>query len=347
MEYVLICVILALLAVAFVLFYKNKQLESEKQQVDFEKAQVIENYQGEIAATVENYEQQQEMIKNIEKQKYNDLKVKTAREIENMRMMKNELTMQHSKERSEMQQKHNHEVQMLQNFIADLKAYSKNVAEIHTHELLHNMKQQFIQQEIVKENEIYMIPNIFLPKISSRTKRKMENRRIHHVLLLRTGVYVIETVECKGRIIHGLTKDNAGIFSFIVDEIGKYQYEHNQEETFIFIKEEQMGTLKVVNEGNVVYKIQHLSESLYEYLKEKNAEIVKEKVKPVVYFENERKEHEIIDCSHERVPRLKDREQFIMYFKNVLLNEKVLYTAKELQEIKNVMEQMDKAIAQK
>ncbi len=48
MEYVLICVILALLAVAFVLFYKNKQLESEKQQVDFEKAQVIENYQGEI-----------------------------------------------------------------------------------------------------------------------------------------------------------------------------------------------------------------------------------------------------------------------------------------------------------
>lgn len=35
MEYVLIGGILILLAVVFVLFYKNKQLESESQQVEF------------------------------------------------------------------------------------------------------------------------------------------------------------------------------------------------------------------------------------------------------------------------------------------------------------------------
>lgn len=37
MEYVLIGVILLLLAAVFVLFYKNKQLESESQQAEFEK----------------------------------------------------------------------------------------------------------------------------------------------------------------------------------------------------------------------------------------------------------------------------------------------------------------------
>ena len=49
MNYVLIGAILILLAVAFVLFYKNKQLESESQQVEFEKKQAIETYKNEIA----------------------------------------------------------------------------------------------------------------------------------------------------------------------------------------------------------------------------------------------------------------------------------------------------------
>ena len=52
MEYVLIGGILILLAVVFVLFYKNKQLESESQQVEFEKKQAIETYENEIAATI-------------------------------------------------------------------------------------------------------------------------------------------------------------------------------------------------------------------------------------------------------------------------------------------------------
>ncbi len=37
MNYVLIGAVLILLAVVFVLFYKNKQLESESQQVEFER----------------------------------------------------------------------------------------------------------------------------------------------------------------------------------------------------------------------------------------------------------------------------------------------------------------------
>ena len=42
----------------------------------------------------------------MEQKKYNDLQVNEI-EIENMRMMKNQLAVQHSKERSEMQNKHN------------------------------------------------------------------------------------------------------------------------------------------------------------------------------------------------------------------------------------------------
>ncbi len=41
----------------------------------------------------------------MEQKKYNDLQISAARELENMRMMKNQLAVQHSKERSEMQEK--------------------------------------------------------------------------------------------------------------------------------------------------------------------------------------------------------------------------------------------------
>ena len=65
MEYVLIGVILLLLAAVFVLFYKNKQLESESQQAEFEK-QAIETYENEIAATATEHKEQQNTLKNIE-----------------------------------------------------------------------------------------------------------------------------------------------------------------------------------------------------------------------------------------------------------------------------------------
>ncbi len=44
-------------------FIKNKQLESESQQVEFEKKQAIETYENEIAATVIEHKEQQNNLK--------------------------------------------------------------------------------------------------------------------------------------------------------------------------------------------------------------------------------------------------------------------------------------------
>lgn len=343
MEYVLICVILALLAGVFVLFYKNKQLESENQQVEFEKTKSIENYQSEMAATVADYEEKQETLKNIERKKYNNLKESTAREVESMRVMKNQLAMQYSKERSEMQQKHSNEIHMFQNLITELRSYSRNGEEMNTHEILHYMKRGFVQQGIIAEDELHIIPNIFLPKVHSRNGNKMGHTRVDHILLSTTGIYVIETTKWQGRMIHGLTKENAGVYSFMIDEIGKYQHEYEKEETFVFMKKGDSMTLKVENVGNPVYKAKRLSTILYDYLKELNPQVLKEEVKSIVYFGNETKgsENEMIDLSNEVLPRLKDREQLVTYFRNERMEGEILYTVQELQEIKEMIKRME------
>ncbi len=54
MDYVLIGVILILLAAVFVLFYKNKQLESESQQVEFEKSKRLKRMKVKLQPRLQN-----------------------------------------------------------------------------------------------------------------------------------------------------------------------------------------------------------------------------------------------------------------------------------------------------
>ncbi|MBJ9979973.1 NERD domain-containing protein [Bacillus sp. S70] len=335
MNYVLIGAVLILLAVVFVLFYKNKQLESESQQVEFEKKQAIETYENEIAATVIEHKEQQNNLKNMEQKKYNDLQVSANREIENMRMMKNQLAMQHSKERSEIQNKHNNEIHMFQKLIANLREYTKNGAEMNMYETLHYMKRGFIEQGIILDAEIEIMPNVFI-----KNNSEINDNRIHHLILCKTGIYLLETKEWEEKLIHGLTKENAGIYSFMIDEMGKYQQELEKEETFEYIVGKDSSTIQVKNEGNPVYKAKKLSQILYNCLKEMQANSIKEKVKPVVYFYNENGK-EIIDLSSEETPRLKDREQIVTFFRNEILAGKVVYTVQELEQIREMISRMN------
>ncbi|PET20871.1 NERD domain-containing protein [Bacillus cereus] len=335
MNYVLIGAVLILLAVVFVLFYKNKQLESESQQVEFEKKQAIETYKNEIAATVIEHKEQQNNLKNMEQKKYNDLQVSANREIENMRMMKNQLAMQHSKERSEIQNKHNNEIHMFQKLIANLREYTKNGAEMNTYETLHYMKRGFIEQGIILDAEIQIMPNVFI-----KNNSEINDNRIHHLILCKTGIYLLETKEWEEKLIHGLTKENAGIYSFMIDEMGKYQQEVEKEETFEYIVGKDSSTIQVKNEGNPVYKAKKLSQILYNCLKEMQANSIKEKVKPVVYFYNENGK-EIIDLSSEETPRLKNREQIVTFFRNEILAGKVVYTVQELEQIREMISRMN------
>ncbi|MCU4729880.1 NERD domain-containing protein [Bacillus cereus] len=335
MNYVLIGAILILLAVVFVLFYKNKQLESESQQVEFEKKQAIETYKNEIAATVIEHKEQQNNLKNMEQKKYNDLQVSANREIENMRMMKNQLAVQHSKERSEMQNKHNNEIHMFQKLIANLREYTKNGAEMNTYETLHYMKRGFIEQGIILDAEFQVMPNVFI-----KNNSEINDNRIHHLILCKTGIYLLETKEWNEKLIHGLTKENAGIYSFMIDEMGKYQQEVDKEETFEYIVGKDSSTIQVKNEGNPVYKAKKLSQILYNCLNEMQANSIKEKVKPVVYFYNKNGKA-IVDLSSEETPRLKDREQIVMFFRNEILTGKVVYTEQELEQIREMISLMN------
>ena len=49
---------------------------------------------------------------------------------------------------------------MFQKLISDLRAYTKNGAEVNTHETLHYMKRGFVEQGIILDHEFHIMPNV-------------------------------------------------------------------------------------------------------------------------------------------------------------------------------------------
>lgn len=204
-----------------------------------------------------------------------------------------------------------------------------------THETLQYMKRGFVEQGIILDNEFHIMPNVFM-----RNQHGRNDFRIHHLVLSKTGMYVLETKEWTGKLIHGLTKENASTYSFMIDEIGKYQQEIEKEETFEYITGEDSLTIQVKNEGNPVYRAKKLSHILYNCLKEMQVDIVKENINPIVYFYNENGK-EVLDLSEEKTPRLKDREQIVSFFRNEFLTGKVIYTGQELEKLRETINRMN------
>ncbi|PEL88681.1 chromosome segregation protein, partial [Bacillus wiedmannii] len=81
-----------------------------------------------------------------------------------------------------------------------------NGAEMNTYETLHYMKRGFIEQGIILDAEFQVMPNVFI-----KNNSEINDNRIHHLILCKTGIYLLETKEWNEKLIHGLTKENAGI----------------------------------------------------------------------------------------------------------------------------------------
>ena len=84
----------------------------------------------------------------------------------------------------------------------------RNQGEILTHQILENFKADLISKKIIPADEMIIMPNIFIPEGNGNA------RQIDHLVLLSTGLYVIETKDWTGHIVLGLTRMGSHKFSF-------------------------------------------------------------------------------------------------------------------------------------
>ena len=198
----------------------------------------------------------------------------------------------------------------------------KNQGEIVTHQILENFKSDLIRKKIIPPDEMIIMPNIYIPDGNGNT------RQIDHIILLATGIYVIETKYWKGHIVLGLTRNNSQRFSFLADIV-----DSEKEETLIFSKSES-GELTVKTYENPICEVQQTAVILSNYLQSQD---IPSWINTLVFFNYDVKE--LHDWSENSiVKRVANKEQLHQFFINELTSKNRIYGAFQLNTIKHLIE---------
>jgi len=198
----------------------------------------------------------------------------------------------------------------------------KNQGEIVTHQILENFKSDLIRKKIIPPDEMIIMPNIYIPDGNGTT------RQIDHIILLSTGIYVIETKYWKGHIVLGLTRNNSQRFSFLADIV-----DSEKEETLIFGKSES-GELTVKTYENPICQVQQTAVILSNYLQSQD---IPSWINTLLFFNYDVKElHDWSDNSI--VKRVANKEQLHQFFINELTSKNRIYGAFQLNNIKHLIE---------
>ncbi|MEH7308591.1 nuclease-related domain-containing protein [Neobacillus drentensis] len=204
----------------------------------------------------------------------------------------------------------------------DIRKNYRNQGEIITHQILENFKSDLIQKKIIPPDEMIIMPNIFIPEGNGQT------RQIDHLVLLSTGLYVIETKDWKGHIVLGLSRMGSHKFSFLAELV-----DSEKEETLVFDKDES-GAFTVKTYENPISQVQETTYILSNYLQSQD---VTTWINTLVFFNDDEKEvHDWSDNSI--VKRLTNKEQLQQFFIHELTSKNRIYGAFQLNTIKHLIE---------
>lgn len=204
----------------------------------------------------------------------------------------------------------------------DIRKNYRNRGEIITHQILENFKSELIRKGSISPDEMIIMPNIFIPEENGSI------RQIDHLVLLSTGIYLIETKHWKGHIVMGVTRRGSRKFSFLADLM-----DSKEEDTLIFDKTES-GVLTVKTYENPIRQVQKTAVILSNYLKRQDIETW---INTLVFFNYDEKEvHDWPDNSI--VKQFTNKEQLQQFFINELTSRERIYGAFQLKNIKYLIE---------
>ncbi|MDP4154946.1 MAG: nuclease-related domain-containing protein [Bacillota bacterium] len=204
----------------------------------------------------------------------------------------------------------------------DIRKNYRNQGEIITHQILEDFKSNLLRERILSPDEMMIMPNIFIPDFDGNSQQ------IDHIVLLPTGIYVIETKDWKGHIVMGLTRQSSHRFLFLAELL-----DSEKEETLLFDKDGS-GALTVRTCENPISQVQQNAVTLSNYLKRQEIETW---INTLVFFnENDKELHDWSDNSVVR--RFTTKEQLQKFFINELTSQKRIYGAFQLKNIKDLIE---------
>ncbi|OFL46311.1 hypothetical protein HMPREF2767_05220 [Nosocomiicoccus sp. HMSC067E10] len=231
--------------------------------------------------------------------------------------------MAHKKEVSHLNEKYLEDTTLLNNKLSSIQQFTVDKGEYLTDLALLNFKNKLVTEERIRESDMYILSNIYLP-----SRNYTNTRKIDHLVLTRTGIYLIDSKYWSGHILHGVTEEQYDEIPYLEGIFQLLNLDPNKEQTLIFEKEND-EKVAVNYYNNTIEDTEMTAEKLRNVLK------LQFDVVPIIYFNpKDNGGHTIMNYATDSNAKvIVGTEQLEDYFNKHVFQGRFQYTVKDLDEI--------------
>ncbi|AST93017.1 hypothetical protein BC6307_18010 [Sutcliffiella cohnii] len=232
------------------------------------------------------------------------------------------------------------ELESSKNYLKYLHNKLQNRGEFITSQIMYEIKESLIRENLINTNDIFILENVY---IYNSKKERNNVRQIDHLILIPTGVYVIETKYWRGKIIHGISKEKNKEYLPILESM--FPESKKEAEQTIVLTNEEKNKVSISSYDNPATQVAKTAIDLKKIIDlNLNKKVL---VQGIVYFgyptDNENYVLNYTSKSDGIYPKIFiSKDDIEGFFINELSNRKKVFTNDELARINNIIENINR-----
>ncbi|PTF07478.1 hypothetical protein BUY36_03975 [Staphylococcus cohnii] len=210
-----------------------------------------------------------------------------------------------------------------------LKLFSKNKSEYVTDMRLIGIRERLVNEKRIRPEDMHIMANIFLPK-----NNFSDIRRISHLVLTRTGLYLIDSQLLKGHVFNGINANQFKEQPMMEQVFDTLNLDKQTAQTLVMDQNDDKDSLSFVNYTNYLNEIEKLAGELQTELN------LKFTPTSILYF-NPKDEGAVTISSYAQSTNSKvlvGPEQLDEYFNKFVFHGRIQYNVEDLQRVMDEIE---------
>lgn len=203
-----------------------------------------------------------------------------------------------------------------------LKLFSKNHSEYVTDMRLIGIRERLVNEKRIRPEDMHIMANIFLP---SNEFNNIE--RISHLVLTRTGLYIIDSQLLKGHVYNGISGAQFKELPTMSQVFQTLDLDESTPQTLVLDQNEDQQSLSFVNYSEKIKHIQNLAGDLQSELNTKYTPT------SILYF-NPKNDGDVTISNYNQASNVKvlvGPEQLDEFFNKFVFHGRIQYNVDELQ----------------
>ena len=210
-----------------------------------------------------------------------------------------------------------------------LKLFSKNQSEYVTDMRLIGIRERLVKEKRIRPEDMHIMANIFMP-----TNHFSDVQHISHLVLTRTGLYIIDSQLLKGHVYHGISGQQFDKFPMMQQVFETLDLDAKVSQTLVLDQNEDQKSLSFINYSEHLAEIEKLATDLQRKLDLKYTPMA------MVYFNPKAEKGVTISnfTPSQNVKVLVGPEQLDEYFNKYVFHGRFQYKVEDLQDIMEKIE---------